>query len=233
MQTSDLAAIRCPYCNARTVACAAKARWIRGFLLAYQLSTRTLIGCVRCVRIELLKECARSALLGWFSITALIVNPGLIIYNAFRAVTLRSNPETVLQRLREMGYSPAATPDVVQIGYSLAAALIAADGKVDAKETEMAEAMGPQIFAGFDPVRFREVCAAPQNLPPADRLAALLRTTLSVEQKDMLFDYLVAIAHADSEVAEQETAQLNAVAAGLELDIEDWRSRRATRTGGT
>ena len=108
MQSSDLASLRCPVCSIQPVEATAKATWVRGFLLSYQVSSRTIIGCVPCVRTALLSEAARSALLGWFSISAIFINPLLIAYNLVRAATIGPNPDEVLKRLEEVGFDPSA-----------------------------------------------------------------------------------------------------------------------------
>lgn len=100
MDPNVLANLRCPMCQQGPVEATATVAWIRGFVLAYQFSRKTVIGCVPCVRKQLLAEAGKSALLGWFSISALIANPFLITYNLIRAATVSPNQQAVLQRLR-------------------------------------------------------------------------------------------------------------------------------------
>lgn len=227
METIDLEAVQCPLCQRRPVETTAKSAAIRGFLIAYQVSNRTLIGCVPCVRGELFKEAGRSMLLGWFSISAIIANPFFILYNSIRGLTVRPNPEAVIKRLAEMGFEPRrGAPDVLQAGYSLAAAMVAADGKIEPREIDVADNLGRRLFESFDPARFRETCEGYRNLPPSHDLARMMRDVLNDEQKEALFSYMVAIAQADGSVGTEETSELNAIAAGL--DLERWRSKRAS-----
>ena len=227
METSHLAAIRCPFCQLRPVESTAKTSSVRGFLIAYQISTRTLIGCAPCVRNELFKEAGLSALLGWFSITAFVINPFLIVYNMGRGIAVRPNPEAVMKRLKEVGYEPSAGADLLQVGYSLAAARVAADGKIDPEEVAVAVKFGGQLFEGFDSTRFQETCKAHADLPPSHELAWMLRDTLNVDQKQALFSYMLAIAQADGTISEEERAELGAVAAGLDLDLDAWSANPA------
>ena len=99
MEPRDITRILCPFCRARPIESTAKSVWVRGYLLAYHIASRTLIGCVPCVRTELYKEAGRSALLGWFSVTAATTNPLFIVYNLVRGLTVRPNPSAVLKRL--------------------------------------------------------------------------------------------------------------------------------------
>ena len=76
----------CPHCKSNKVETIAKAPYVRGFLLAYQLGSKTFIGCTSCVRKKIFKEVGLSMLLGWLSISALIINPFLIIWNLIQGL---------------------------------------------------------------------------------------------------------------------------------------------------
>jgi len=108
MERNDLANLLCPICQRRSVEATATVVWIRGFVLAHRISRRIVIGCVPCARRQLLTEAGRSALIGWFSISALIANPFLILYNLIRAGAVRPNHDAVLKRLQEIGFEPSS-----------------------------------------------------------------------------------------------------------------------------
>ena len=74
----------CPYCHQKPLETVATAPYVRGFIAAYQAGSKTFIGCVPCVRKKVLGEAALSLFIGWFSITALILNPFMIVYNLSR-----------------------------------------------------------------------------------------------------------------------------------------------------
>lgn len=101
--TSNSTGYACPHCGTREMTCQITVPFIRGFLLAYQTGSKRFLGCVRCVRVQILKEAGLSALVGWFSITAVIVNPAFILYGLSRAILLWENPEKVRKTLREAG----------------------------------------------------------------------------------------------------------------------------------
>jgi hypothetical protein len=106
--TSNSTGYACPHCRQRELNCQITVPFIRGFLLAYQTGTKRFLGCVSCVRMQLLKEAGLSALIGWFSISAVIVNPLFITYGILRATFLWANPDAVNKTLREAGLpSPA------------------------------------------------------------------------------------------------------------------------------
>lgn len=77
--------------------------------------------------------------------------------------------------------------------------------------------LGGQLIPGFDPVEFENVVKA--NRVPDDPyiLAGLLRNVLSDEARQRVYDYLVAIANADGEVAAEEQRLLDGVRVTLAL----------------
>ncbi|MBT4511242.1 MAG: hypothetical protein HOC20_03385 [Chloroflexi bacterium] len=70
--------------------------------MAIRFSSRPVIGCVPCVRVELLKEAFRSLFLGWFSPHALVLNPFFILHNLICALIARPNPEGVKHCLEDI-----------------------------------------------------------------------------------------------------------------------------------
>lgn len=213
MRTHEIASLRCPYCQQSRVEATARTAWVRGFLLAYQTNRQTLVGCVPCVRRELLMQAGKSALLGWFSITAFITNPFLILYNLARGVSVRANPRAVARRLTELGFVPLEEGgvDIRVASYSLAAALMASDGKVDPTEVHTALRLGQERIPGFDADEFRRTCGSRAKLPGVTEAARLLAPVLDEEQRRKLVDYLAAIAQADSEMTEEEARLLRVV----------------------
>ncbi len=75
------AASVCPLCHKRPRVASARVMSIRGFVLACRFSERIVFGCTWCVRGELFKEALLSAVIGWFSPKALILNPFLVVAN--------------------------------------------------------------------------------------------------------------------------------------------------------
>ena len=103
----------------------------------------------------------------------------------------------------------------MRIAYGLAAALIAADGKILREEITMAVAIGKQLFAGFNEQDFLNVVSAGHDLPTPEELAIVLKRVVNEETKAAVYKYLVAIAAADNEVAPEEQAALMSIARNL------------------
>ena len=102
--------------------------------------------------------------------------------------------------------------------YHLAAAMVAADGRIERQEITVAEGIGGRMFENFDPIDFRDCCNHPDELPDPVRTADYLTGTLSRDQKETIVRYLNAIAAADGEVADSEFDLLCRIADALEVD---------------
>lgn len=216
--SEDSIAYKCPYCRTNNLQTSAKLPYVRGFLLAAQHGHKQLVGCNPCVRSELLKESGKSALIGWFSPTALILNPIFIVYGLGRALFVRTNLDAVRKVLQEAGIPEPAKPlNLVQVAYSLAASMIAADKKILPEEIALASEIGTRILEGFDAAEFRKTVDNHKNLPEPAELAGLLREVLTEDGKELVYRYLLAIAQADEEISQEENALLAVVADKLGL----------------
>lgn len=102
--------------------------------------------------------------------------------------------------------------------YHLAAAMVAADGRIEPEEITVAENIGGQMFETFDRIEFRDCCNHPDELPDPVRTAEFMNGTLSPDQKEIVMRYLNAIAAADGEVADSEFDLLCRVADKLGVD---------------
>ena len=137
----------CPYCDKNKIETTATAPYVRGFLIAYQYGTKSFIGCASCTRKKVLGEVGLSGAIGWFSITALFINPLLICYNLITIPFIRANYAKARKKMNELGIpEDAGNVDVTNIGYGLAVAMIAADGSIDVEEIEVAEEVGNPTF---------------------------------------------------------------------------------------
>lgn len=220
MNAADVDQIPCPLCSRSSCEATAKAVWVRGFLIMYQISRRQLIGCVDCVRRELLKEAGKSAILGWFSITSIFINPVLILYNLIRAVAISPNKEAVARKLTELGVEPTAEGvDLLQIMYALLASLIAADGKIDPTEIQAAADLGSNLFEEFSIDRFKETCQRHSELPPPVDLGTMVREVLDDKQKAIVLRVMISVAQADGTLSGEEEQLILAVATGMDFDI--------------
>ena len=226
--SEDSIAYKCPYCRTNDLQTSAKLPYVRGFLLAVQHGHKQLVGCNPCVRSELLKESGKSALIGWFSPTALILNPIFIVYGLGRALFVRTNLDAVRKVLKEAGIPEPAKPlNLVQVAYSLAASMIAADKKILPEEIALASEIGTRILEGFDAAEFRKTVDNHKNLPEPAELAGLLREVLTEDGKVLVYRYLLAIAQADKEISQEETALLALVADKLGLTAAEGQKAAA------
>lgn len=103
--------------------------------------------------------------------------------------------------------------------YSLAAAMVGADGKIDPDEIVVAEDIGCKLFQDFDSVEFREYCNSPEQLPDLTQLTEALREVLEDEHKYLIVKYLRNISEADGNMSSEEEALLNRVADGLDVSL--------------
>lgn len=206
----------CPYCDERPLETVARVPYVRGYVVAYTVGYKKMIGCKKCVRKAIYKEAGKSGLLGWFSVTALFLNPVCISYGLVRGVFVGTNPKAVQKQLAAAGL-PASPQSVqpLQIAYGLAAAVIAADGKVEAEEVQVAIHHGSHLFHGFDPQWLHQAIGNHKDLPAPEDLAALLANILDDQAKSGVFHYLQSIAAADGNIAAEEQAVLDAVSRRL------------------
>lgn len=206
----------CPHCQVRPFETVVSLPFVRGFLLAYQVGTKKLVGCCSCVRRQIYAQTGWSALIGWFSWTAVILNPICIVYGLARGIVVRPDTKAVARQLAAAGLPTEPTRvDPLQVSYSLAVAMIAADGKIDPREVQWAVYLGQQWLPGFDPAALNRALADHRKLPDVNALALLLRSVLDDNGKLTVYRYLEAIAHADGQIEPTEQAILAAVGAAL------------------
>ncbi len=123
-----------------------------------------------------------------------------------------------------IGLVPAAegeqqkTDYLLQATYHLAAAMVAADGRIEPEEITVAERIGGKMFENFDPIDFRDCCNHPAELPDPVSTAGFLNKTLTEDQKKTVLRYLNAIAAADGEVADSEFDLLGGIADAMGVD---------------
>ena len=99
--------------------------------------------------------------------------------------------------------------------YSLAAAMVGVDGRIEPSEIVVAESIGQKLFEDFDSVEFREYCNDHGQIQDIVKLSEVLSGVLENNQKDLVIKYLRAISEADGNVSEDEELLLQKVAIGL------------------
>jgi uncharacterized tellurite resistance protein B-like protein len=212
-------AYTCPHCEKRTLETVAILPYVRGFLEASRFGNKKIVGCRPCVRAQLLLETGRSCLHGWLNPFGPLANPVMIVYGLARSLVVARDTDGVRSALREAGIPEPETPaEPVRLAYRLAAAMIAADGKILPEEMEEAARIGQEIFADFDVSEFRAVAQIHGALPEPAELASILKSVLSGSGRADIYRYLLAIAAADREIAPEERRMLRSIADNLGID---------------
>ena len=210
----------CPYCNKKSVETAATTPYVRGFLVAYQVGSKSYIGCASCIKKKVLGEVGLSGAIGWFSITALFINPLLICYNLISIPFISPNYAKARKKLKEAGIpEDMVNVDITDVGCSLAVAMIAADGSIDDEEIVVAEEVGKKIFGDFSSRKLRAKLNNAKKLPDPQDIASLLRDVLEFEGKKAICTYLWMIAAADGNVDDSEKELLITVSAAMGFDL--------------
>lgn len=128
---------------------------------------------------------------------------------------------TLLEHRLMVAYGVAQPPEeketnqLLHATYSLAAAMVSADGQIDPDEIATAEGIGKKLFEDFDSVEFREYCNIPEQIPDIVNLSEALNDVLTDEHKGMVINYLRAISEADGDVSKEEELLLQRVTSGL------------------
>lgn len=103
--------------------------------------------------------------------------------------------------------------------YSLAAAMVGADGKIEQDEIQVAESIGQRLIADFDPVDFRALVNNLDQIPDFRELISAMKDMLNDNWKKTIYEYLKEIAYADNELAEEEKQLLVFVRESWGLEV--------------
>ena len=128
---------------------------------------------------------------------------------------------TLIEHKLMVAYGAAKPPEeskqnqLLHATYSLAAAMVGVDGKIDAHEIAVAETIGKKLFEDFDSVEFREHCNNPAKIPDVVKLSEAMSGALEEEHKELIIKYLRAISEADGSTSDAEEALLKKVASGF------------------
>jgi uncharacterized tellurite resistance protein B-like protein len=151
---------------------------------------------------------------GWHSITSLLGNLVCVVWNAVRLAFLKATPKKMEDFLTDLG-AGSDPVDLGRVAASLAAAMIAADGKVLDEEVETAIELGQSLVDGFAPEVLIESLENVSTLPSVHSLAGLLADRLDAHTKARVLGYLLAVAAADRHVDETEVKVLEDAASAL------------------
>ena len=100
---------------------------------------------------------------------------------------------------------------MLNVVYTVTAALVTADGHIDDEEIRVAEETCRRFLPNFEPVDFREYCYHPVDRPDTDEAIGVLADALSEEGKTLVMEMLEAVADADDVLAPEERDLLDRV----------------------
>lgn len=207
-------ATACPRCHRSQTDTVTSTPYVRWLVLSPAFGTRRLLGCRRCVREQLLAEMAANLTSAWHGLTLLAGNLACFVWNAARVPVLKSNPSRVEALMFDLGLD-SRPADLPRIAAALAAVVVAADGRVQQQEVDIALELGEQLIEGFAPELFIESLENVHLLPSPTALAGLLADCLDEPAKARVMGYLLAIARADNDMDESEVAVLKATASAM------------------
>lgn len=242
---SDAAAIDapCPHCGERPIQQGAKAFGVAGFLIAYRLTRRTHIGCARCTRRKCWGSAAKTAVTGWWSITCIIINPFLILWNVSRGLLNRGPSSGLVEALEKSGvqvsflsdpadFEPGSHVDdalLVQGLVKLGCAVMVADEDADEAEAalireELGELARDRSADELEAMIEETAAERPQAEDVADALGDLL----TLEGRDMALGFATRVAAADGRIDDREVDIIEDIAAALDLEVEREEIRALT-----
>ena len=201
--------IPCPECGKEPVVCASKAYGIIGVLLAYQISTRTVIGCQRCIKKTLLTTAGKNMLLGWWSISSAIINPFLTVYDIINAFIPKNKPNKLLIEtldksaipweflLKNEIFTPSNyNPDEVYTYgmLNLACAMMMADGEASPEEEDTIKTIANKIFPKYSTQKVQKIIDDKKDNPvEISKIGTSLGTMLTNEGKEMVLQFMMEI----------------------------------------
>ena len=225
MTASDT--IPCPNCETGTLSAVATAPYARGFLIAYQVGSKKIIGCKRCVGNGLRAEAGKSILFGWFSITALVLNIFFIPWNLLRSFFVSDDDLAVTKFLDEVGVpKPGTEYRLTDAFYSAAVALIRADGKIEKSEVNAAKTLGKQMLPEFEPKVIDKMLMNNAPAQPVEAIATVFRVYLTPDGQGMVFRYLMNIALADGDFDKSEDKYMEKLAIKIGIGKKEYRAFR-------
>ncbi|GAV20446.1 tellurite resistance protein TerB [Mariprofundus micogutta] len=109
-----------------------------------------------------------------------------------------------------MSADPEA-PSLLHSVYRLATSMITADGEIKEEEVDFAAAHGTTLFPEFDKAELNKHLKQADGQQHFEAAIRELSTTLSVQHKDVIYDYLQKIATSDDQLDDDEEKRLRYV----------------------
>ncbi|WP_323675393.1 TerB family tellurite resistance protein [Halorubellus sp. PRR65] len=225
--------VPCPECGERPIEEAATGVGLVGMLLAYQWSSRTVMGCHACNRSRLWGLAGKNLLLGWWSIASLFANPFTVLWNLGRGAVNRGPSTKLARTLAESGvdFQYLADPsefDASEYGehellkrglLRLGVAVMLADGRADKSEAAAIRDNALELFPDADRNELQErVTEYANGTTNAAKVADGLEETLTRDGRQLALRFAAQVAVADGDVDDAEAELLATLADELELD---------------
>jgi uncharacterized tellurite resistance protein B-like protein len=212
---NEIQTLKCPYCANNPLETTVSMPIIEGQGLWHVVQQRQLIGCCKCIESKIKTEAkmAKKKVNG---------SPSAYVYSFFHPCKKLSNKvrkdvSSVRKILDDAGISELPEDiNHTEIGYSLAVAMIKADGRIEEDEVNAAIKVGKETFSDFDEVKFRAKLNSYKMLPSIEDLSLLLKIQLNQEGKAAVIEFLVAICVSDGDIAKEEITLLQTVAKCLD-----------------
>lgn len=197
----------CPSCGQNNIQTAAVTPYIRGMILAHQYGRKVFIGCVPCVRKNIIREAGISSLIGWYSIVAIVLNPLFIIYNILQTPFINENNRKARMYLDAYGMGEDNNINITRCVYQLAISIIKIDGNTNENKLTTAITLGQETVPHFDKNEFlAQLEEAQEQKTSSQEISKLLSPVLQESSKTVVCSYLWKIALADGKVRENEEA---------------------------
>ncbi|MCA9293362.1 MAG: TerB family tellurite resistance protein [Phycisphaerales bacterium] len=223
----------CPSCQKRPIVTAYKYPFFRGYVLAWSHGERRSLGCCSCVRKQMLAECAKAVTFGWVSPKALLCTVCCTPVTFARALAVRPKPHKVRELLDELGI-PTNQHDlrVNDALYSVAAAMIKADGYAEPSEIDLAAELLARLIPDFQKdALVARVESWKAGAAPGEYLI-FLNKFLNAKGRDMLLMLMAGIALADGRADARERKQWITAAITLGWSKADAKARWAQLEAG-
>lgn len=130
---------QCVHCKKRPVQTKVAIPFVRGLVVWFKIGDKVAVGCVSCVRQAAFGEAGLSALIGWFSPFALVINPFMIVHNVFLGLLTGNNPSSARSYLATQGFPTGEPEDVARVCHVLATTMLGDDWTKEASERSWSE----------------------------------------------------------------------------------------------
>ena len=200
-----------------------KAPYVRGFAVYYEEGEKIFFGCSSCVAHQLRMEALKSLLYGWFSPQAILRTIFFVPWNFFRSFFVTANKKEVQEFFRSIGVANQEESEKLEdIVYTVIAAMVLADGKANKAELASIQDMAPKIIPNFDFKRLRTNFEKSINIS-ARQIFPIASTYLRQAEKELLLQFLIALAYADGELNAAERHLLEEIRQGFGVEITPFK----------